>query len=210
MMFVVLGDGKPVKMMVAGVHGREAATTESYLWHALEMDLDEGLLVLATITKGSKYISTLNPRYLKLKAGKKLVSLIKKFKPQIYLELHSYSASNYWRLVDPLRKIRKGVPPLIDIGDGVLIGAVSPYIRRLFSLEDFCFVVETPKGQRDNERTIEFIELVLSCRDRFEITRKLREKFPQQIKIAEEYYEEYLRELSHKTLRNSWGRNLLD
>jgi len=71
----------------------------------------------------SKYISTLNPLYYQSEAGKAVLYLIDHYKPDMYIELHCYKRENFDSLTDLDRKKKIGVPPLIELEEGVLIGS---------------------------------------------------------------------------------------
>lgn len=143
-MFNSRRDG-PTKLIVGGLHGKEGKVTEPILKKLVrgEKPTNGTLIVIPALCKKRRYISTLEKSYYETREGKKLLRLIQKYKPEIYVELHCYRKSAYKLLTDPERKLKKGVPPLIEISDGVLIGSISPH---LFSVFDFklAIVVELP------------------------------------------------------------------
>jgi len=195
-MFEITGLGKPVRLVVGGLHGREGIVTESILRGASK-EVKKGSLILCNLSKRSRYISTLSLAYYQTKIGKHLLFLIRKYKPEIYIELHSYRRNVYSKLTDPYRKKRMGVPPLIDLEDGILLGSVSPYIRTSeFRKHDLCLTLDVPAELKDVYKVIKILNMVIASQDRFEFLEKLRERYPVQVRIAEKIFYEYFKEIT--------------
>ena len=141
-MFEVSGFGRPVKLLVGGLHGNEGKTTAKILQELSGVKVEKGRVVLCNLSKKSKYVSTLNPVYYDTGEGKGLLSVIRRFKPEIYIELHSYISRNCEKLTDPVRRLKAGVPPFIELENGILLGSVSPNLRtQEFARNDFCLSV---------------------------------------------------------------------
>jgi len=196
-MFRDIGFGKPVKLIVGGLHGNEGIVTEHILREILNrvhrVKL-RGRLILCNLTKKEKYISTLCATYYQTDAGKRLLSLIRNYKPEIYIELHSYGKKAYSKLTHPRRKEFFGVPPLVDLEDGILLGSISPHIRTSeFRNHDLCLTLEIPKDLNgDTERkVIKILTLAITSHSQFVFLERLREMYPSQIRIAEKDFYEY-------------------
>jgi len=103
--------------------------------------------------------------------------LIERYLPEIYVELHCYVKRAY-RLVDPDRREKKGVPPLIEIEKSILIGSVSPYLLSRY-IFDLCLILEVPCGVKNTWNTV--LRLLYLLRDsskRSEAIGKLRAIYP--------------------------------
>lgn len=200
MFFKIYGSGEPSRLLVAGVHGNEGALTEPILkLFAEDIEVKHGRLIISGLPGGQPYLSTLDKAYYDSETGKKLLELIRMYKPRIYLELHSYAVENYSKLTDPERKNKIGVPPLTELEEGVLIGSVSPLIRITeFSMHDFCFVLEVPSPKTEEALHVALVVLgiIALSNSRDEILSGLRDKYPEQIRIAEKHFREFFREVS--------------
>ena len=84
-MFEVTGSGRSVKLLVGGLHGNEGKTTAKVLEELSRVKVDKGRVILCNLSKKLRYISTLNPAYYETGNGKPLLSLIRRFKPEIWL-----------------------------------------------------------------------------------------------------------------------------
>ncbi len=194
-MFKKTGYGKPIRFIVGGLHGSEGYITEPILID-VSKEVRRGSLILCNLTKKSVYVSTLNLGYYQTKIGKTLLLLIRIFKPEIYIELHSYRRKLYSKLTDPNRKLKMGVPPLIDLDDGILIGSVSPHIRTTeFKKYDLCLTIEIPSDLTYKYKVINILNMAILSRDKIEFYEKLREKYPVRVRIAEKTFYEYLKEI---------------
>lgn len=114
------------------------------------------------------------------------MSMIDQYRPTIYLELHSYS--NYSSLTDQDRIEKKGVPPLIDLGSGMLLGSVSPLLRTKFRKEDLCLLLDIPKETEREEEILEIMEIIARGTNRKKIMTKLGTMYPSQIEQMKKYY----------------------
>ena len=190
----------PVRLFIGGVHGREGLTTIRALKRLRFRDIETGKLVIYNCNT-SNYMSTLDPSYYESRQGREIMGLIKEYRPSTYLEAHCYRDESYHDLTDPSRKLKRGVPPLIELERGVLIGSVSPHIRKkLFRREDICLTVEIPclrdseEWYRQLEVYVEFMRIVASSRDRDELENRLGRKYPRQVETARRYAREFFGE----------------
>jgi hypothetical protein len=183
-----LGSGSPVRLFAGGLHGDEWETTTPLL-EGLTQPLTGTLLVMSKVS-GNEYLSTLDRDYYTQYAPH-LLEAITEHCPGIYLELHSYSKDNFSILTGDGRFERHGVPAYIEIEAGVLMGSVSPHIRRdYFSPYDLCVSFEMPK--RPSGQTLEVIgrllDLVKECRDRDAFVRYMKTHYPEQTSVAVRNY----------------------
>lgn len=182
------GSGSPVRLFAGGLHGDEWETTTPLL-EGLTGPMDGTLLVMSKVS-GNEYMSTLDRDYYTHYAPH-LLEAIKEYRPCIYLELHSYSKDNFLILTGDGRLEHHGVPAYIEIEAGVLMGSVSPHIRRdYFSPYDLCVSFEIPK--RASGKTLEVIgrllEIVKECRDRDVFVRYMKVHYPKQTAVAVRNY----------------------
>lgn len=198
MFFTTLGSGEPSRLFVGGIHGNEEATTVPVLRRfAQDVKIKKGRLILCGLSGGDPYISTLEKTYYDSETGKKLLDLIREYRPCIYLELHSYRLENHAKLTDPERKNRTGVPPFTELEEKVLIGSVSPLIRTTeFRVEDFCFTLEIPSPHSGEalQTALAVMRVIASSDTRDDIISKLRMQYPEAIGQAEKNFLEFLRE----------------
>ena len=193
-MVEVIGSGKPVRLFVGGLHGREGSITESIL-NRVSREIEKGSLIISNLSTRSKYVTTLNPAYYRTKTGRKLLSLIREYKPEIYIELHSYKRSSYSRLTSPSRRSRMGVPPLVELEDGILLGSISPQIRMSeFIRDDLCLTLDVPETSIDDDKVVEILNRANLSLDRFDYLERLRKMYPEQVRIAEINFHDYFRD----------------
>ncbi len=193
-MFEVIGIGEPVRLVIGGVHGREGIITEPIL-KGVSKRVTSGSLVICNLSRSSRYVSTLNPAYYQTRIGRRLLSLIRKYRPEIYIELHSYRRRAYSKLTDPQRKEKTGVPPLIDLEEGILLGSVSPQIRNSeFSKYDLCLTLDFPADLKYPLKVIKILNMAIASWSRLEFLEKLGEKYPVKVKEAEKNYYQYFKE----------------
>ncbi len=201
MFFKIFGTEEPLRLFVAGIHGTEEAFTEPLLkLFAQDIEIRSGRLILCSLSGGDPYISTLNKAYYDSKTGRKLLGLIHEYRPQIYLELHSYGIENYSKLTDPDRKNKIGVPPLTELEEKVLIGSVSPLIRTTqFNKDDFCFILEVPTlhSMQAPCVALDVMKTIALSVGREEIIGKLRCKYPEQMREAEKNFHEFFKDNKH-------------
>ena len=137
------GEG-PTKLFIGGVHGNEGVTSLKFLKRIDEEDLSPGQFYFYNFDK-TKYISTIQQEYYESELGLKILDLINYFEPDFYTELHCYNLKNYDKLTSMERYNRTGIPPLIKLGNHVLVSSVSPLIRMTyFSTDTVCKTLEFP------------------------------------------------------------------
>jgi hypothetical protein len=209
--FRLIDKGKgPVRLFVGGVHGKEGLSTIHVLKKIQSSDVENGKLIIYNCNE-SKYISTLNKRYYHTPMGKEILRLIKLYKPEMYVEPHCYRPQSYHNLTDAHRKDIVGVPPLIELEKGVLIGSVSPFLRtKLFKREDVCLTLEMPCIHKEDgcldledpclypdqsmEIYLRILKLIAKSNNRDQIEDKVRQKYPEQVKTAIKYAQEFFGE----------------
>ncbi len=185
---------EPRKLIVGGLHGSEGKTTVKLLRKFISVKA-EGTVVMINFTQRVKYVSTLNKKFYGTKVGAKLIRVIAVFKPSVYVELHSYSTKNYNKLVDPGIRWRKGVPPLVELEKGFLLGSVSPPLRfSMFNLDDFCAALEIPRKTNDMKVGEWIVEQALKSRDREEAFQRISERYPEQMHKLNKYFIELSKE----------------
>ncbi len=193
MLLKVIGEGEPVKLFIGGVHGREGEITEKVFLLLLNQKLkvNQGKLILCNLTKDGEYLSTLNKAYYESKTGMKLLEMIRSYKPSIYVELHSYSPENYEKLIDPERRQKIGVPPLIELEQRILIGSISPLIRTSeFKINDLCITLEIPNASPPLDLAASLLA-EMAARDKKSILRSIEMRYPAQYKIMVKNFREY-------------------
>ena len=137
------GEG-PTKLFIGGVHGNEGVTSLKFLKRIDEEDLSPGQFYFYNFDK-TNYISTIKKEYYDSELGLKILDLINYFEPDFYTELHCYNLKNYDKLTSMERYNRTGIPPLIKLGNHVLVSSVSPLIRMTyFSTDTVCKTLEFP------------------------------------------------------------------
>jgi len=189
----------PTKLFVGGLHGEEGLYTAPILEQlAKEIETYSGkAIIVPCLVEHSKYVDVLSEEYYRRREGMKLLRLIQKYKPYFYFELHAYGEQSYSRLTDPEREKRIGVPPFVDLGNGILLGSIAPILRRKFSENDFCITIEVPNWKSENEKVrtevLRVLKLALSNTKREEVIAELRTNYPAQIKKAEELFRLYYR-----------------
>ncbi|WP_414469058.1 DUF2119 domain-containing protein [Methanobacterium sp. ACI-7] len=180
---------KPVRLFMGGVHGKEGLTTIKALSEIYEEDVNGGLLYVYNFDE-SPYISTLDRHYYTSKRGGEIVSIIRELKPEMYVELHCYNSNSFEKLTDINRKEITGVPPLIHLEEGVLIGSISPYIRTsLFKEWDVCITLEIPckPTKKAIDVYLKVIKAIAGSKNKYELLDKLRKDYPEQVETAAKY-----------------------
>jgi hypothetical protein len=188
----------PTKLFVGGLHGNEGLYTASILERLAQEDISAGeAIIVPSLVKNSKYIGVLSEEYYRSEAGMRLLQLIQEYKPSFYFELHAYETQSYSRLTDPERVKKIGVPNFIDLDDGILIGSIAPFLRREFTVNDFCMTIEVPKRESESEaikeKVLEVLRIALTKTDREELMREFRMRYPEEVKRAEELFHQYYR-----------------
>jgi hypothetical protein len=198
MFFKEFGSKDPCRLFIAGIHGNEQATTMPLL-ELLARDIENirGRLILVSLSSEDPYISTLDESYYDSVNGRKLLDLVHEYRPNIYLELHSYEIKNQVKLTDPDRKSKIGVPSFTELEEKILIGSVSPLIRTTeFKREDLCFTLElpVPHSEKALHIALDILKVIALSSDRNEIIGKLRIKYPEQIRDAQRNFHEFFKE----------------
>lgn len=190
----IYGSGKPVRLFVAGLHGDEWKDTTKLLQEIKPPKT--GVLALIPLVNNEKYISTLDPAYYP-ETGKKILEAIEELKPEIYIELHSYAAENFENLAGKDRFDRIGVPAYSVLKDGVLLGSVSPWVRRkYFPKEALCLSFELQKENIESRKfTASVLEVLKETQSRDEFIEYMKAEFPVQAKKAIEDYRNFYGEI---------------
>ena len=148
------GDG-PVKLFIGGVHGNEGVTSLKFLKRITADDLSPGQFYFYNFDR-TPYISTIRKEYYESDLGRKILDLINYFEPDFYTELHCYNLKNYEKLTSMERYEKTGIPPLIKLGNHVLVSSVSPLIRMTyFSTDTVCKTLEFPCFEKLTPESIE-------------------------------------------------------
>lgn len=185
--------GGTSRLFAGGVHGKEGSSTIHVIEAAKDISFNEGNLVLYNLSP-SPYLSTLDPLYYLSLAGSKLMGLIQKNRPNIYLELHCYHNDSYPKLTRNDRKEVFGVPGLVELENRVLIGSVSPLIRSVFfDLNDFTFILEIPCNPPVEalQTCHKIMEILAGSSNRLEIMEKLSQVYPQQVETLNTHFKDY-------------------
>ncbi|PKL67390.1 MAG: DUF2119 domain-containing protein [Methanobacteriales archaeon HGW-Methanobacteriales-1] len=196
------------RLFIGGVHGKEGISTIKALKRIQSSDVETGQLIIYNCDQ-SKYISTLDPHYYKSKMGKEILRLIKYYQPEMYIETHCYHHKNYEKLIDLRREEISGVPPLIELEKGVLMGSVSPHIRTSsFKREDICLTLEMPCMNNNNPYPVDtyqsseqsldiylkILKVLAESNNRLELEKKISKCYPHQVKTARKYAREFFGE----------------
>lgn len=190
----VSGHGKPVRLFVAGLHGDEWKDTTEIL---LKIRAPErGTLALIPLVQRGEYTSTLDPAYYPV-MGKSILEAIEALNPEIYIELHSYSRENLEKLAGRDRLERIGVPAYSVLKAGVLLGSVSPQVRKkYFPKEALCLSFEIQKESPESREFVECIlEVLKETGSRDEFIEYLKNEFPEQARKAIEDYRRFYGEI---------------
>lgn len=183
----IYGHERPVRLFVAGLHGDEWKDTTGLLKGIKPPKT--GSLALIPLVDCGKYISTLNPDYYP-ETGKKIIKAIEELKPEIYIELHSYSGENLEKLAGKHRLELIGVPAYSILKEGVLLGSVSPWVRRkYFPKEALCLSFELRKGSMESRKfAAHMLEVLKEIQSRDEFIEYMKKEYPAQAKKAMEDY----------------------
>jgi len=183
----------PRRLMIGGVHGREWRTTSPILMTLV----DEGVPISGTVvvvprlcSVGGKHVSTLKRAYYETEEGMRMISLIVELRPQIYVELHCYRPSAYAVLTDYERRRRKGVPPLVDLGNGLLMGSTSQHVLP-FLLTPPGILLEVPCRREMREDALAILRILRDSDDVLGAIQSLRAKHPEQVSRAIKLFNEW-------------------
>lgn len=181
---------EPRRLFVAGLHNDEWKDTSDLLEGLGEPK--SGCLILIPIVDDGPYMSTLDPRYYE-GPGQAILDAIERFHPNTYLELHSYQPENKDRLTNMERLKREGVPPYIELEEGILIGSVSPGLRRTkFTPDDLCVSLEIPRGnQRAREIIARLLDEIKDVDGRDDFLELMMSRYPEPTRLAVKNYERF-------------------
>ena len=195
------GDG-PTKLFIGGVHGNEGVTSLRFLKRIKNEDLSPGQFYFYNFDR-TPYISTIKKEYYESEVGLKILDLIDHFEPDFYTELHCYDLKNYERLTSMERYAQTGIPPLIKLGNHVLVSSVSPLIRMTyFSTDTVCKTLEFPCLEKltpqiideygfDKESAIEtyenLLKLILMSPSREHFESEMLKRYRDQVDLAVRY-----------------------
>lgn len=187
-----------MRLFVGGIHGREGRAAKPILRRLIKSTPPppRGLLVVVpSITREpAKHITTLRDAYYSTEEGRRLLSLIDRYLPAIYVELHCYAKRAYRLLTDPGRREKRGVPPLIELEKKVLVGSVSPYLLRRYTF-NLCLILEVPcKNKNSWTMALRLLQVLKDSSGRSEAIDKLRAIYPSQIEKAIRLMERWNRE----------------
>lgn len=195
------GEG-PTKLFIGGVHGNEGATSLKFIERINIEDLSPGQFYFYNFDK-TPYISTIEKEYYESDLGLKILDLIEHFRPDFYTELHCYNLKNYDKLTSMERYDQTGIPPLIKLGNHVLVSSVSPLIRMTYFTRDtVCKTLEFPCIEKlspelveeygfDRKLAIEtyedLLKLILKSPSRQDFERDITIKYRHQVDLAIQY-----------------------
>lgn len=187
MKYKLMGNGDPVRLFVGGLHGNEWMDTSDML-KGLEQPEVGSLAIIPVVCK-EKYVSTLEERYYRT-LGKPIIQAVQELRPSIYIEFHSYSKQNQKLLTSAERIHMAGVPAYSQLDNNVLLGSVSPVIRReYFPIEALCLSFEI---QKDNLRSKDYgarlATKMKECLSRDHFIEQFKKRYPVQAsKVIEDY-----------------------
>ncbi|MPN26677.1 hypothetical protein SDC9_174102 [bioreactor metagenome] len=129
--------------------------------------------------------------------GKSILEAIEALGPEIYIELHSYSRENLEKLAGKDRMERIGVPAYSILKAEVLLGSVSPWVRkRYFPKEALCLSFEVQKRNPESrEFAASMINVLKDTESRDEFIEYMKKEFPEQAKKAIEDYRRFYGEI---------------
>ncbi|MDW7732938.1 MAG: DUF2119 domain-containing protein [Methanolobus sp.] len=190
MSYNLLGHGKPVRLFVAGLHGNEWKDTTDILEN-ITVPKKGTLATISLVSKGN-YISTLDDNYF-TEIGQVIIDAVKELRPEVYIELHSYSAENLEKLTEPDRLERVGVPAFSRLDHDVLLGSVAPSIRKkFFPQEALCLTFEI---QKENSLSKQYAGKIINRMKEFtsrdEFLECMLSRYPKQARKAIEDYKNF-------------------
>ena len=197
------GEG-PTKLFVGGVHGNEGVTSLRFIENIDVEDLSPGQFYFYNFDK-TPYVSTIKKEYYESEIGQRILNLIEYFEPDFYTELHCYNLKNYEKLTSMERYRKTGIPPLIKLGNHVLVSSVSPLIRMTyFSTETVCKTLEFPCFEKLTPEIIEkygfdeslaietyerLLKLILRSPSRNHFESEMMKDYAPQVELAMKYAE---------------------
>ena len=203
--FRYIDNGKgPTKLFIGGVHGNEGVTSLRFLKRIEIEDLSPGQFYFYNFDR-TEYISTIKKEYYESELGSRILDLIKYFDPDFYTELHCYDLKNYDRLTSMERYRKTGIPPLIKLGNHVLVSSVSPLIRMTyFSTDTVCKTLEFPCFEKLTPETVKkydfnqdlaiesyenLLKLILRSPSREHFEKEMMKSYKGQVMLAMKYAE---------------------
>ena len=201
--FRYINNGKgPTKLFIGGVHGNEGVTSLKFIKRIDARDLSPGQFYFYNFDK-TPYISTIKKQYYQSPLGLKILDLIGQLKPDFYTELHCYNLENYEMLTSMRRYEKTGIPPLIKLGDYVLVSSVSPLIRMTYFTPDtVCKTLEIPCFEKLNPEICEkynfnknlavdtyenLLKLILRSPSREDFESQMMIRYKRQVMLAMKY-----------------------
>ena len=194
----------PTKLFIGGVHGNEGVTSLKFLRRIDVEDLSPGQFYFYNFDR-TPYISTIKKEYYESELGLGILDLIEELKPDFYTELHCYDLRNHEKLTSMERYHQSGIPPLIKLGNHVLVSSVSPLIRMTyFTTETVCKTLEFPCFEKltpeiideygfDRDSAIEtyenLLKLILRSPSREYFEKEMMRKHKHQVMLAMKYAE---------------------
>lgn len=195
------GEG-PTKLFIGGLHGNEGVTSLKFFKRIKDDDLSSGQFYFYNFDR-TPYISTIKKEYYESDLGLKILDLIEYFEPDFYTELHCYDLKNYDKLTSMERYKRTGIPPLIKLGNHVLVSSVSPLIRMsYFSTSTVCKTLEIPCIEKLDDAIVEkygfdkdlavetyekLLKLILMSPSREHFEAEMMIRYRNQVDLAIEY-----------------------
>ena len=192
----------PTKLFIGGVHGNEGLTSLKFIKRINEEDLSPGQFYFYNFDK-TPYVSTIKKEYYQTELGLKILDLIETLKPDFYTELHCYNLKNYEKITSMERYKKTGIPPLIKLGNYILVSSVSPLIRMTyFSTETVCKTLEFPCIEKLTPELIEeydfnkdlaietyedLLKLILKSPSRNHFECQMLKDYAPQVDLAVEY-----------------------
>ena len=203
--FRYIDNGKgPTKLFIGGVHGNEGVTSLRFLKRIEIEDLSPGQFYFYNFDR-TEYISTIKKEYYESELGSRILDLIKSVDPEFYTELHCYDLKNYDRLTSMERYRKTGIPPLIKLGNHVLVSSVSPLIRMTyFSTDTVCKTLEFPCFEKLTPETVKkydfnqdlaiesyenLLKLILRSPSREHFEKEMMKSYKGQVMLAMKYAE---------------------
>ena len=201
--FRYIDNGKgPTKLFIGGVHGNEGVTSLKFLKRINTDDLSPGQFYFYNFDR-TPYISTIKKEFYESETGLKILDLIEYFQPDFYTELHCYNLKNYEKLTSMERYEKTGIPPLIKLGNHVLVSSVSPLIRMIyFTTDTVCKTLEFPCFEKLNPDIVQkygfnkelavetyedLLKLILRSPSREHFEREMMIRHKDQVMLAMEY-----------------------
>jgi len=183
------------RRLILVVHCRELPDLEPLLAEAA-CSLSSGRLVIARCLDEGRYISTVSPRYLKSRAGRLHLKLLSELKPDITVELHSYSPRAAPALTSPWRRL---APPLVELEAGLLLGSVPPPLASPLRLQGISLLLPrvylTLEVERGSNRALEAAARVMrqaaTCSSGLELIYWLFKLYPRQLAKAARRFSRY-------------------